>query len=349
MNESGYREYARAIVEDLLSLRLGDALSINTEEVDLPFAKTVAEAALPVTDVTVKIVVINQGKPVQVLEFDPAPPAHLPRSYAMLRLSHVSKPVTEGSFLDVEVDRNDLGSIQKLGHLAEPVVLDRRIAVPWCVADVFDSDDIPAWDALSRKINLNIPNQSLSAQYRSRSLENSDIAELYFKGEGTDFSVSVPRESLFTGGHRVLGSGREFLTGMDFDMLSFLVDKDSAEGYFTADITVFGHRQKARFEFADGRLVSWTHSPQLDRLLSFDEQLGRIGYISMRDNEIVVNLGGAVLDSLSDVPISEDLLPDWFNMSLYSLKCLLGRNIDVCAVDSNGISKVLAKDGVFLE
>ena len=349
LTESGYREYARSIVEDLLGLRLGDALSINTEEADLPFAREVADVALKVTDVTVKIVVIHQGKPSQVLEFDPAPPAHLPRSYAMLRLSHVKKAFEDGSCLDVVVDRNDLGAIQKLGHLADPVVLDRRISVPWCVAEVYDEDDTESWDALFRKISLNIPNQSLSAVYRSRSLENSDITELYFKGEGTDFSVSVPHETLFSGGYKVLASGREFLTGVDFDRLSCLVDKDSANGVFTADITVLGRPQRASFEFENGRLVSWTHSPQLDRLLSFDEQLGRIGYVSMRDNEFIVYLGGAVLDSLSNVPVSEDLLPDWFNMSLYSLGCRLDRNLDVCCTDKSGITRVLVRNGAFLE
>lgn len=341
--------YAKAIVNDLLALRLGDALSINTEESDVPFAKLVAKEALSVTDVTVKIVVTNNGKPTHVLEFDPTPPAHLPRSYAMLRLSHVRKAVDAGSCLDVIVDSNDMGAIQKLGHLADPVVLDRRIAVPWCVAEVFDDDDDSSWEALGRKIALNIPNQSLSAMYRSKSLENSDIAELYFTGEGTDFSVSVPKESLFAGGHKVLQSGREFLTGMDFDRLSFLVDKDSVNGYFTADVTVMGKRQRIRFEFLDGRLVSWSESSELERLLSFDEQLKRVGYISMRDNEVIVNLGGAILDALSDVPISEELLPSWFNMSLYTLRCHLGRSIDICSTDGNGISKVLAKNGVFVE
>ena len=341
--------YAKAIVNDLLALRLGDALSINTEESDVPFAKLVAKEALSVTDVTVKIVVTNNGKPTQVLEFDPTPPAHLPRSYAMLRLSHVRKAVDAGSCLDVIVDSNDMGAIQKLGHLADPVVLDRRIAVPWCVAEVFDDDDYSSWEALGRKIALNIPNQSLSAMYRSKSLENSDIAELYFTGEGTVFSVSVPKESLFAGGHKVLQSGREFLTGMDFDRLSFLVDKDSVNGYFTADVTVMGKRQRIRFEFLDGRLVSWSESSELERLLSFDEQLKRVGYISMRDNEVIVNLGGAILDALSDVPISEELLPSWFNMSLYTLRCHLGRSIDICSTDGNGISKVLAKNGVFVE
>ncbi len=349
LTEQRYTEYAKAIVNDLLCLKVGDALSINTEEIDLPFAKTVAEMALSVTDVTVKIVVINKGKPSQVLEFDPAPPAHMARSYAMLRLSHVRKAISEGKFLDVIVDASDLGAIQKMGHLADPVVLDRRIAVPWTVAEVYDEDDLASWDALHRKIDLNIPNQSLASVYRAQSLYNSDIAEIMFEGDGTRFSVSIPKGSLFSGGSRTLDSGREFLIGMDFDRLSFLVDKDSAQGCFTADIVALGKASRAQFVFEDGRLCDWTHSLELDRLLGFDEQLKQIGYISIRDNEVLVHLGGATLDALEDVPISDELLPQWFNMSLYTLRCHLGRNMDICCTDRSGITRILAKDGVFLE
>ncbi len=347
--EFRFREYAKAIVEDLLCLKLGDALSINTEEVDLDFAKVVAEVALATTDVTVKIVVIDNGKPSQVLEFDPAPPAHLPRSYAMLRLSHVRKKVGEGRFLDVIVDGNDLVTVQKLGHLADPVVLDRRIAVPWSVVEVYDRDDVDAWDSIHRKIDLNIPNQSLAAAYRSQSLQNSEIEEILFKGEGTDFSVVVPGESLYCGGMRSLDSGREFLIGMDFDRLSFLVDKDSVQGRFLADVNVFGKTKTTEFVFESGRLVSWTHTPELDSLLSFDEQLRQVGFISMRDREIIVNLGGATLDALSEVPISEDLLPSWFNMSLYTLKCYLREPFDILCTDRAGVTRVIARDGLFLE
>ena len=83
-----YENYAKVIVNDLLNLRVGDALSINTDERDVEFAKKIARIALAITDVTVKIVVIEKGRPVQVLEFDPTPPAHMPTGFAMLRLSH---------------------------------------------------------------------------------------------------------------------------------------------------------------------------------------------------------------------------------------------------------------------
>ena len=344
-----YQKYAKAITDDLLGLRPGDALSINTEERDLEFARTVAQRALEITDVTVKVVVTNKGKISQVLDFDPAPPAHRPVAQAMLRICHRSPAVTEGDFLDVVVDPTDLGAIQKLGHLAEPVVLGRRIAVPWCVAEVYDEEDDESWDAVFRKIDLNIPNQSLSAMYRSRSYETSGITEMHFEGEGTSFSVGVPSESLFRSGHQILASGREFLSGMDFDRLSFLVDKDSVNGRFRADVTVFGVRKTVDFTFENGLLVDWTHSQALDRLLSFDELLRRVGYITMRDNEIIVNLGGALSDALSQLPVSEELIPDWFNMSLYTLECVLERNLDVSCTDSNGITRQIARDGVFLE
>jgi len=344
-----YENYANTIVKDLLSLRVGDALSINTDEKDVDFAKTIARIALAVTDVTVKIVVIEKGKPLQVLEFDPQPPAHLPTGYAMLRLSHKGRRNLEGKILDIVVEPTDMGAIQKLGHLAEPVVLGRRIAVPWCVVDVFDEDDLEAWQALERKISYNIANLGLVSEYRTQRLNESEIVSMRIAGEGTDFTFDVPEETLFYGGNHELASGRQFLSSMDFDRLSFLADRKSANGYFTADVEVLGKRQKVRFEFEDGYLVSHSPSPELDRLLSFDENLKRVGYISLMDNEIIVNLGGAVTDALRVLPPNEEELPEFFNTSLYTLRCVLPSDCDVEATDIRGIGLKLMTDGLFTE
>lgn len=344
-----YENYANTIIRDLLGLRTGDALSINTDERDLEFAKTIARLALPVTDVTVKIVVIEKGKPLQVLEFDPTPPAHLPSGFAMLRLSHKSLKKLEGKLLDVDVEPTDLGAIQKLGHLAEPIVLGRRIAVPWCVAEVFDEDDISAWEDLERKISYNIANLGLVSLYRSHKLNDTEIVQLRLKGEGTDFTVDVPAETLFHGGHHELSSGRQFLSGMDFDTLHLLVDRNSADGYFTADVEVLGRPRKIRFEFENGTLKSYGECPELERLLSFDEDISRVGYISLSDSGICVNLGGAPVDALRVLPATEDDLPEFFNTSLYSLKCRLSGKIDVLATGSNGIGLEIMHDGMFVE
>ncbi len=341
--------YARAIAGELLDLRLGDALSINTDEEDLEFAKLVANTALGLTDVTVKIVVTKEGRPVNVLEFDPAPPAHMPKGAVMLRLRHVKRrSAVQGHVLDIAVDRNDLGVIQKFGHLAEPVVLNRRIAVPWCVADVFDAGD-PAWEAVERKIGLSVSNQGLAARYRNRRVSEAGIRNIILRGEGFCLNLDVPEGTLFTDGAQTLSSGREFLSTMDFDRISFNVDRASAEGNVRAFLTALGVEQEADLVFRDGLLADWTHTPSLDRLIAFDENLRRPGFISLMDNEICLNLGGALVEALDNVPDSEENLPRWFNTSLYTLRCVLPVKTDVLVTDTNGITEVLMKESQFLQ
>ena len=346
--EKKYIDYATAIVRDFLDLRTGDALSINTDERDLEFAKLIAQTALPVTDVTVKILVIENGKPSQVLEFDPTPPAHLPKTAVMLRLSHEKAINQEGHLIDIVVEQDDMGALQKLGHLADPLVLDRRIAVPWCVASVFDDDD-EAWDSLLSTLDVGVSSLSLASRYRSRRLEDMNLAEMAIHGPATDLELTIAPSSRFVGGNQVLQSGREFISGIDFDRLSFNVDRSSAEGRAHGTVMVMGKRQTVDLVFEGGRLVDWTHTPELDRILDFDENLKRIGYVSFRDNEVILNLGGALVEALDVLPESEELLPDFFNTSLYKITCSLERNLDVVSSDSSGIPHEIMKNGLFVE
>ena len=346
--EKKYIDYATAIVRDFLDLRTGDALSINTDERDLEFARLIAQTALPVTDVTVKILVIENGKPSQVLEFDPAPPAHLPKAAVMLRLSHEKTINQEGHLIDIVVEQDDMGALQKLGHLADPLVLDRRIAVPWCVASVYDDDD-DAWDSLLSTLDVGVSSLSLASRYRSRRLEDMNLAEMVIHGPATDLGLTIAPSSRFVGGNQVLQSGREFICGIDFDRLSFNVDRSSAEGHACGTVMVMGKRQTVDLVFEGGRLVDWTHTPELDRILEFDENLKRIGYVSFRDNEVILNLGGALVEALDVLPESEELLPDFFNTSLYKITCSLERNLDVVCRDMGGIPHEIMKNGLFVE
>lgn len=339
-------EYAKAIVNDLLGLRAADGLSINTEDNDFEFAKLVANEALAVTNATVKVVVTENGRPMQVMDFDPDYPGLEAKSFVMLRLAHERRRVIERPTLDVILDPNDMIAVQRFCHLADPIVLNRRISVPWCVAKVYDDSDVESWNAIHAKISLNIQNQSLSTVYRCKSLEESDICEMVFSFGDDSFTVGIPHGNLFVCGHQVLRSGREFLTGMDFDRISFVADRNAASGSFTADVEVLGKSQHIRMVFENGLLVDWTHTKELDQLLGFDENLRRIGYITMRDNEIAINLGGSITEALSVLPENEENLPDYFNTSLYTLKCILPKETDVVSTSSNGISKQLVRSGV---
>lgn len=347
--EKRYTDYANAIVRDFLDLRTGDALSINTDERDLEFARLIAQTALPVTDVTVKIVVIENGKPSQVLEFDPASPAHMPRNAVMLRLSH-ERTVQEdqGQMIDIIVEQDDMGALQKLGHLADPLVLDRRIAVPWCVASVWDDDD-PAWKNLMSTLDVGVSSLGLASRYRSRHLEEMGLSDMEISGPHTDLNLTVAPSSRFVGGHQKLSSGREFISCVDFDRLSFNVDRSSTVGHARTTVTVMGKRQEVDLVFRGGRLTDWTHTPEMDRLLDFDENLKRVGYVSLRDGEMVLNLGGALVEALDILPPEEEMLPDFFNTSLYTLACTLEKGLDVVCTDTNGIPHEIVKKGLFAE
>ena len=104
-----------------------------------------------------------------------------------------------------------------------------------------------------------------------------------------------------------------------------------------------------RFEFGNGVLKSYTKSPELERLLSFDEDIRKVGYVSLKDGEIDVNLGGALVDALRILPPSEEELPAFFNTSLYTLKCRLSGKIDVTATAQQGIVLDIMRESVFTE
>ena len=349
MNKTS-QAYANTIVKDLLKLRAGDALSINTEEIDLEFAKEIANTALPITNVTVKIVVTENGKPSQVLEFDPAPPALDPQGFAMLRLAHETKEELKADeqYLQLIVDKEDLVTVQKLGHLAEPVLLNRRISVPWCVAKVHE-ENTEKWHEIENIIELGIDNQSLVADYRRQFLQQSDSTLLHVIGKNTDFTVKVPEGARFLGGTQVLPSGRKFLNSLDFDVVSFITDCNSLDGRLEANCQVLGKDLTCSLVFKDGKLEDWSKSKELDTLFTFDENLKKPGYFSFRDKEFTLNLGGSLVEGLEKIPDDETLLPEYFNKSLYTLKLHLDPKLNIFAKNCEGKTTELVRRGFFLQ
>lgn len=344
------KAYAKTIVEDLLRLKGGDALSINTEEQDLEFAKEIANTALPITQVTVKIVVTENGKPTQVLEFDPAPPALDPQSFAMLRLAHekVQKLQEDTDYLEVIVDKEDLVTVQKFGHLAEPVLLNRRISVPWCVARVHELNT-DKWHEINKKIELGISNQNLISDYRRQFLQQSDFTLLHITGSNTDFTVRIPEGARFLGGTQVLPNGRKFLNSLDFDVISFLLDCNSLDGQLEALTKVLGKDVTCELLFKDGKLVAYQPLKELSTLFAFDENLKKPGYFSFRDKDFTLHLGGSIVDGLEEIPQDESQLPEYFNKSLYTLKLHLDSKLNIFATNCAGKTTELVRRGFFLQ
>lgn len=346
-----YNLYAERIIKDFLRLQDGDALSINTEDIDFPFASTVAKKALETTNVTVKIVVTENGKPVEVTDFDVEDknPSVI-RRMAMLRLKHVERSITNEAVLEAEVEKDDLASLQKLGHLADPIVPGRRISVPWCVVPVFEDEESEEARLFKEKsLDGEINNHIKLTDYRKSYMEHSDMDLIHLTSDDTDLTLRVPARISFIGGSSTLVDGRSYINTADFDRISFALDKDSAEGFLKGTAFVFGKEEEAELKFEKGVLSVIKGSNKLKKLLSFDEYLQKVGYISLRDKEFILSLGGSLQDSIDNILETQEEIPTYVNTSIYSLKVHLNSKISVSYSNFSGKTTKLIRRGFFLD
>lgn len=346
MNFEYSDKYAEIICNSLLKLRKNDLLSLNTEEKDMEFARIVANKALKITENVVKLVVTENGKVQDVIDFDPDFPAAQGTGFAMLHLLHVNKPLQfNGTLLDTVVDKDDFPSLQKLGHLADPQILGRRIAVPFCVVPVYEPGDIRE-EKLIEFIMSDVDSSILSCDYREQFLNHADIHSFSVTGENCSFNFTVPEDSLFPTGSIKLSNGRQYVPSVDFDKTVIGVEKDSFSGDLYADYEVFGRRQEGQFSFKDGKLVAYPETKELRRLFEFDENLKKVGYIKAGDKFFQVCLGGSNIEILS--PQTEEL-PDYMNECPYCLKLNLSSNLNAVFRDCEEKSKEIIRKGFFLE
>lgn len=342
-----YDLYAERIINEFLRLQEGDALSINTEDTDFHFAALIARKALNTTNVTVKIVVTDNGKPIEVTDFEvEGKNPSTARSMAMLRLKHVKKTIKNEKILESVVEKDDLAALHKLGHLADPIVTGRRIAVPWAVVPVFeDSESEEAQKTFKKALDGNIK----LADYRKSYMSHSDMDELHLLSDDCDLTVRVPARISFLGGTSTLSDGRKYVNTVDFDRISVAVDKNSANGTVKGKAIVFGREEEISLTFKDGLLTDFSGSDKLEKLFSFDEDLKKVGYVSLSDTDFVLSLGGSLQDCLENINSSDDEIPSYFNTSIYTLKVQLNRKLSVFYSNFSGNKTELVRRGFFLD
>jgi len=336
-----FKEYSKTILKSYLRLQKGDALSVNAEESELEEAKYLANDALEISGANVKIVTTINGKPQEVIEFD-APDQLTTKitGIAMVRLVNSNKECCEDPD---RISAQDLPFIQKIGHLAQPLEIGRRIVVPWTVVSVDNPAPVlrPPFDTFDKLLE--------ETKYRQTYLRHMDIHTMHVVGQGTDFTVEVPEDVWFVGGVQVLSNGRTYINTPDFDRLSFTLDKNSLNGYFTAKVCIAGKDKEIKFEFKDGKLFKHTSDAVLEKILSLDEDITKPGMFSFRDREFILSLGGSDTMSLSETPETEEDLPKNFNTSLYTVKCLLDNDSQITVTDCEGHEKELVRKGFFVQ
>lgn len=330
--------YQDLISDKLLGLMKGDALSINVEEKDFPLAREIALAAASRTQVPVKIVVTDNGKPTDVVDIDPEGTFAQALSHVLLRLESEREAGIPVLLPDFEEEEENFPLLQRYGHLSEPVSVNRRISVPWCV---LPSD--------REKLSLINADKALEADYRIKYINSLSPSLLEFSGEDNSFSLLIPPSVSFTGGTSVLPNGRRFLNSMNFDRMVCPVDCNSADGRISAQTTILGKRCNVVLEFRDGVLVDYNGPAEFKMLTQLDDKLEKPGYISLRDKEFHVYLGGSVFEGVDGEFEDEEDLPEFFNRSLYSLRLELPENINLYCTGRDLKRTELVRKGFFLE
>lgn len=337
-------KYSMIIVENLLKLRKGDLLSINVEEIDMAFARLVANKATEITQNIVKIVITQDHKPFDYIEFEPTVPSAEVKAYAMLHIEHIKTKTIEGKALEISVDKEDFPAIQKLGHLAEPAISGRRISVVWCKAPVFDDNDLQ-WKELEDKLNSPIE----KFDYRRQYLEQSDVRKLFFKSDNTDFSITAFDDGCIICGSDELSNGRKFISSLDYSKVKIGCEKNSIEGCFFAQGTCLGKHFDGTFRFENGNLVEYPEIKELKKFFEFDPNNAKAGYITLEDKNYHLFLGGSLVDTLDKESQQKQELPDFFNTSFYTLDLELDSKVSVEIENCQGQRKEYVRKGMILE
>ncbi len=314
MEDLQYR-YARLILETMVRVQEGDALSINTEEVSLPFAKLLAALASEMTMQPVNIVVMKHGQPLGVIPVEPVEHDILkpqPTGAAMIRIVDTENRTWEEPE-DLAAACADLVQLQQYEHLAEPLIFDRRIAVPWAVVHVpgpnwtkhllgEDNHEETLWNLLQDIWKLDEEqtdkawdNQIQLLHYRKKLLDSLKIKRLRFQTQGTDLTVGIADGAHWEGGLQILPSGRTFIPSLPLEELYIAADRTSADGTVSAKRTMnlFGELVVGTtFTIRNGEIIAWDaeHGKHLlDAFFKIDPGARRIGELALSDENTAVS------------------------------------------------------------
>ncbi len=307
------RRYARLIIEVQLKLQPGDALSINTENTTMSFARMLATMACESTKQTVTIVEINHGKIAQVLEFDPV--EHRIRrpevtGYVMCHLFDLdSAPyLTDENVASLAQEVTKLGTY---GLLSDPVFLDRRIAVPWAniplpgplwamqlLGKAASEEDM--WELFSTLYRLEDDHglkfwhdQANLLHYRKQQLNKEGKLELAIQGEGCTLKAAIADKTKWTGGSATVSSGRTFLPNLPMQHIHASLDVRMTEGTVTnlRPFLLLGKVvEQATFTIQKGKVESYTAKQgkeALDAFFSIDEGSLLVSGLSLADNDTI--------------------------------------------------------------
>lgn len=307
------KRYAQLIIDVQLKLTEGDSLSINTEATTMQFARLLAKQACLTTRQSVTIVETNHGKVVQAYPIEPEekeifrPPVHTTVMCHIFDLD--TNPYRNAGDLSLVV--GEVTAIAKFGHLSDPVILDRRIAVPWAnvpypgirwaselLGKAVNEDRM--WHLFSMLYRLddgwNVSyweEQGNLLEYRKNALNKIGHSRVTCVSDGWQLEVALAQNTRWAGGRTTLASRRYFSPMLPVQGLHAPLDSFSAQGTFSASrpFYVLGSEVTgAWFTVKDGRVTDWqaeTGKEALSAFFNIDEGARHVGEISLADNDTI--------------------------------------------------------------
>lgn len=302
-----YQErYMEILLRVAINIQQGESLSINTNPGTLEFAKDLAQLASETTLQPVHVVLVDQGKPGDVVTFTPIEHEQLsstPIRAALLRLDD-----TEDRQWDFTIGpqqmATDMSLLQRAGNLAPPQ-LDKQVA-PWSIVAVpgpnwakrllgKQATEAQLWELLSPvfKLDSEDPQQAWREHvsmidHRLAVLNRLDAESFEISTTaGTRLILSSVEGSRWRGGVRKLDDGRAFIPHLPLDRVSMLVERTITNGvvHTTKPFPLLGgYVEHAVLEFHNGSIVSFDADKGKDLLeiaFSIDAGARKLGECSL--------------------------------------------------------------------
>ena len=304
--------YASKASSELLQLKSGEDLFINTEPEHLFFARMVKDAALRLTHRSVTIVILKGGRPYDTAVYDPED-FTLPDSAGKVML-HLLQPARSLSpAADFGQAARDMRLMMDYGHVAEPVFLDRRIAVPWCTLTCYGEDDTESWEGLlSRVLRLDAHADLQSCSV----LNNLNVRSMDVINGDCRLTLSVHPGSFFCQAHTWLSPQRHFFQSENTDFFMVNLDSHSCHGEVLSETNILGNRVDALIRIDKGKLLPdpmQARQRLFSRFFLIEDSLNRLSSVRFSGNELHLTFGPGILDSLRVRPQTEEELDPLFN------------------------------------
>lgn len=287
--------YADLICTRQLKLNAGDLLSVHSEKDTYGFAKTLAQTATRYTRATVNIVITNRGKVEEIIPMDPVIPEVMQldgKGQVLCRiLSFENNPLIDDE--DPTAIVKEPARISTYNMLGEPLIVDRRIAVPWAVIPIPGMnfiralvDEIEALDGTEPlrlletlyRLDLEDPgtfwdNQIRLLHYRKIKLNAIRTTSLYhITNSETELSFRKAHKTTWEGGESTLPNGRNYTPSLPSQSIHATLNYQTVNGTVksTRPFIVLGKEVKdAQFTIKEGRVISFDAKQGKEALAAF--------------------------------------------------------------------------------